>query len=226
MMEWVPPHYRELILDAAEETGVPAELLAAQIEAESGWDPEAVSPDGAVGLAQFMPETWEEIAGPDEDPRDPEAAIPAQAIYMAELYDRFGSWDQALAAYNWGMGNLERQGMEAMPDETKNYLARIAGTAQRHREEAEAVQPIQTAIADQYEEAATSPIPDEAPRRELPQPEPPTSVPPAEAAPALPVAVTPEVTEEQAEGEFQPPWKYQGGVLFVRQPDGQYAREQ
>ncbi len=101
---------------------LPPPLLKAQVAVESSFDPEAVSPAGAVGLAQFMPRTWEEwqdgIPGsarlpglpenPPKDPRNPEHAIKAQAAYLSYLLQYFGSERKALAAYNWGMGNVRK----------------------------------------------------------------------------------------------------------------------
>lgn len=70
---------------AAEAAGVPAAILAAKLEAESGWNPEAVSSVGAEGLAKFMPGTWDNFG--KGDPFDPEAAIAAQGRYMGHLME-------------------------------------------------------------------------------------------------------------------------------------------
>ncbi len=81
---------------------------AAQVQAESAFNPRAVSPVGARGLAQFMPATWAEWA-PGADPFDPLAAIRAQHRYMLWLEARCGGdLDPALGAYNAGLGNLRR----------------------------------------------------------------------------------------------------------------------
>jgi len=69
---------------AAAESGLSVDLLAAQIEAESGWDPEATSPAGAQELAQFMPQTWASY-GDGGDPFNPEDAIAAMGRYMAAV---------------------------------------------------------------------------------------------------------------------------------------------
>lgn len=78
---------------------------AAQVQAESGFDPAACSSVGARGPAQFMPSTWREWG--TGDPRDPRAAIPAQHRYMLWLEARVGGdLDQALGSYNAGLGSI------------------------------------------------------------------------------------------------------------------------
>lgn len=120
-------------------------LLRRQAVAESGLDPDGVSPVGAKGLTQFMDATWKEWEhnefGPSIPPNrhvsvfDPEDAIRAQADVMAWL---LGVWKgeeaKALASYNWGLGNvrkcLEKHGDEwrgFLPLETQRYLTRILG---------------------------------------------------------------------------------------------------
>nr|WP_306672426.1 lytic transglycosylase domain-containing protein [Geothrix fuzhouensis] len=81
---------------------------AAQVQAESAFNPRAVSPVGARGLAQFMPATWAEWA-PGADPFDPIASIQAQHRYMLWLEARCGGQlDPALGAYNAGLGNIRK----------------------------------------------------------------------------------------------------------------------
>jgi len=74
-----------------------------------------VSSAGAIGIAQFIPST---AASSAWNPTDPFASIDAAARYDRQLFDRFGSWDQVLAAYNWGPGNVENKGLSAAPSET------------------------------------------------------------------------------------------------------------
>ena len=99
---FVPARFRDPILRSAARWNVSAAMLAAQLMAESGFDPYAVSPAGAQGIAQFMPATAASYGL--RDPFDPEAAIGAQAQMMSELLRRFGSVRLALAAYNAGPG--------------------------------------------------------------------------------------------------------------------------
>jgi len=102
---WVPDRFRAALVAASADTSLPVAFLAAQLEAESGFDPDAVSAAGALGLAQFMPATWAGSWNPwrARDPRDPDAAIRAQARYMRTLVDRAGGdLSRALAAYHDG----------------------------------------------------------------------------------------------------------------------------
>lgn len=115
---------------ATAQYGLPPGLLARVAQEESGFDPTAVSPAGAQGLFQFMPATAADFG---IDPFDAKASTYAAAKYLRQLYDKFGSWQQALAAYNWGAGNLQRKDLpdgifgNQLPDETAKYVADIAG---------------------------------------------------------------------------------------------------
>jgi hypothetical protein len=120
---FVPARFRAPLLDAGLRWSVPAALLAAQLMAESNFDPFAVSPAGAQGIAQFMPTTA--AAYGLHDPFDPVAAIDAQAHLMSDLIRQFGSPELALAAYNAGPGAVEP--CNCVPDypETRAYVSRI-----------------------------------------------------------------------------------------------------
>lgn len=101
----VPSQYQGLVNNAAAQLGIPAAVVAAQIQTESGWNPNAVSPTGAQGLAQFEPGTWATYGS--GSPTDPTAAMNAYVKYMSVLLQQFGGNVQnALAAYNAGPGNL------------------------------------------------------------------------------------------------------------------------
>lgn len=136
--EDVPNGWGDLVDAAAEEAGLPPSLVAAQIEQESQWNPDATSPVGAEGLAQFMPATWASY-GEGGDPRNPRDAIPALGRYMADLKDQVQplAGDDAnelvrltLAAYNAGPGAvLEHDGVPPY-EETQNYVETILGTGQ------------------------------------------------------------------------------------------------
>jgi transglycosylase-like protein with SLT domain/D-alanyl-D-alanine carboxypeptidase-like protein len=120
---FVPARYREPLLRSGTRWNVSAALLAAQLMAESGFDPNAGSPAGAQGIAQFMPGTASAYGL--DDPFDPVAAIDAQAHLMSDLLRRFGSPELALAAYNAGPGAVEP--CDCVPDypETRAYVSRI-----------------------------------------------------------------------------------------------------
>ena len=108
---FVPDRFRDPLLRSAARWNVSAALLAAQLMAESGFDPYAVSPAGAQGIAQFMPGTAASYGL--RDPFDPEAAIDAQARMMSGLLRHFGSVRLALAAYNAGSGAVD--GCDCVP---------------------------------------------------------------------------------------------------------------
>jgi Transglycosylase SLT domain/D-alanyl-D-alanine carboxypeptidase len=122
---FVPMPFRAPIERAASSWGVSAGLLAAQLAAESNFDPDAVSPAGAQGIAQFMPATA--VAYGLEDPFDPAAAIDAQARLMSDLLERFSSIPLALAAYNAGPGAVAACACVPAYPETQAYVARIVG---------------------------------------------------------------------------------------------------
>jgi hypothetical protein len=120
---FVPARFRAPLARAAARWNVSAALLAAQLLAESNFDPYAGSPAGAQGIAQFMPSTA--AAYGLRDPYDPEEAIDAQAHLMSDLLRRFGDPSLALAAYNAGPGAVEP--CECVPGypETQAYVSRI-----------------------------------------------------------------------------------------------------
>ena len=121
---FVPSRYREPLLAASARNDVSAALLAAQIMAESGFDPNVVSPAGAQGISQFMPATAASYGL--RDPFDPEASIAAQARMMSGLLKQFGgSFELALAAYNAGPGAVSACGCVPPYPETQAYVARI-----------------------------------------------------------------------------------------------------
>ena len=61
------------------------------------------------------------------DPLNAEQSIEAAGKYLASLYKQFGNWQQAVASYNWGQGNVARKGLAKAPLETRNYYAQILG---------------------------------------------------------------------------------------------------
>jgi len=114
----------DLIRRAAARHDVAPDLIRAVIRTESAFDAQAVSPAGAQGLMQLMPATAEELGV--TDPFDAEQNVMAGARYLKQLLDRYhGDLDHALAAYNWGMGNVDRHGLARLPEETRQYLVRV-----------------------------------------------------------------------------------------------------
>jgi Transglycosylase SLT domain len=120
---FVPSRFRDPILRAAAHWNVSAALLAAQLMAESNFNPFAVSPAGAQGIAQFIPSTA--AAYGLDDPFDPVAAIEAQAHLMSDLIRQLGSPQLALAAYNAGPAPVEACHCVPTIPETTVYVSRI-----------------------------------------------------------------------------------------------------
>jgi hypothetical protein len=122
---FVPAAYVETIARAASRWNVSAALLAAQLYAESNFNPFAVSGAGARGIAQFMPGTGRAYGL--TDPFDAAASISAQAHLMRDLLRQFGSVSLALAAYNAGSAAVNACGCVPPYAETQAYVARILG---------------------------------------------------------------------------------------------------
>lgn len=122
---FVPTRFAPMISKAAQRWNVGAALLAAQIYAESNFNPYARSSAGAQGIAQFMPGTA--AAYGLKNPFDAEAAINAQAHLMRDLLRQFGAVPLALAAYNAGPAPVQRCGCVPPYPETRGYVAKILG---------------------------------------------------------------------------------------------------
>ena len=122
---FVPARFAAPIAAAAQRWNVSAALLAAQLYAESGFNPYAVSPAGAQGIAQFMPGTARSLGL--GDPFDARRAIDAEGRLMRDLLRQFGSVPLALAAYNAGPGAVGACGCVPSFPETQAYVARILG---------------------------------------------------------------------------------------------------
>jgi len=115
--------YEEIIRKAAAANDVDPDLIRGVIQVESGFNASARSPKGAMGLMQLMPGTARELGV--SDPYDPEANVMGGTRYLKKLLNRYdGNVSLALAAYNWGMGNVENR-RDRMPEETRNYISRI-----------------------------------------------------------------------------------------------------
>ena len=117
------------IREAAQRYVVPEQWVRAVMHQESDGEEQAVSPVGAMGLMQVMPDTYETLRtryGLGDDPYDPHNNILAGTAYIREMYDRFGA-PGFLAAYNAGPNRVDNYlaGAADLPDETVNYLAAI-----------------------------------------------------------------------------------------------------
>lgn len=117
------------IAEAAQRFGIPRSWIRAVMRAESAVDATAVSPKGAMGLMQIMPETWAELRRRHhlgDDPFDPWDNILAGAAYLRELNDRYGA-PGLLAAYNAGPARYEAYlAGRPLPAETRTYVAMLA----------------------------------------------------------------------------------------------------
>jgi len=112
---------------AAAENALPVEFFARVIWQESRFNARAVSPKGAAGIAQFMPQTasWHGLA----DPFNPVEALRHSASYLRELRDQFGNLGLAAAAYNAGPGRVSEwlASHRRLPGETRSYVAAVTG---------------------------------------------------------------------------------------------------
>jgi len=120
----------QMIANAAARYGVPSQIAMEVAVQESGLNPNAVSPAGAIGVMQLMPGTAAQLGV--ANPYDAQSNINGGVQYLSQLYAKYGSWDLALAAYDWGPGNLDNA-LAANPDyplanapaETQNYVGSV-----------------------------------------------------------------------------------------------------
>lgn len=123
--------YRETALKYAQEYGIPPVLFQRLVQQESGWDPNAVSPVGAQGLTQIMPQTGADPGfgvAPVADINNTDEQLRFGAEYLRAMLDRYdGNQTKALAAYNWGAGNVDNWdgNINSLPAETRGYLNNI-----------------------------------------------------------------------------------------------------
>jgi hypothetical protein len=119
-----------IVAEASHRFAIPSSWIRGVMRAESLGDVRALSPKGAMGLMQIMPETWAELRlryDLGADPYDPHDNITAGAAYLRELHDRFGERG-FLAAYNAGPGRYEDHLTTGgpLPSETLSYMAAVA----------------------------------------------------------------------------------------------------
>ena len=138
----VPAELRPVIIEAAERCPVvPASVLAAQLASESSWNPRAVSPAGASGIAQFMPEVWEQYAVDGDGDGTTDIWNPVDAIHSAAELNCINArlvadvpgdrLSNILAAYNAGFNSVVRYGGIPPFPETQEYVKRVLSRAER-----------------------------------------------------------------------------------------------
>lgn len=111
---------QDLITSAAQRYGVDPNLALSVAKAESGLDPNAVSSKGAVGIMQLMPSSF-----PGVNIADPATNIDTGVGYLAQMMQRYGDVNLALAAYNAGPGNVDKYGGVPPFTETQNYVDKV-----------------------------------------------------------------------------------------------------
>jgi len=118
--------YDDLINEAAEKYHLDPAMIRAVMQTESAFNAMAVSPVGAMGLMQLMPEVAAELGA--EDPMDPRQNIMAGSRYLRQLLNSHkGNVKLALASYNAGPGAVKKYGAVPPFKETRNYVKRITG---------------------------------------------------------------------------------------------------
>lgn len=124
----VPSNIEEKLQRASSEHGVPYAILQAVAWVESRFNPSVTSRVGAAGVMQIMPGNWDDLG--ISDPYDAGQSINGGAIMLAKLYKQFGSWEDALAAYNWGSGNVRKASdRNRWPTSVKTYVAKVLSGA-------------------------------------------------------------------------------------------------
>lgn len=126
-----PSSFRPLLEEAARRYGLDPALVEAVVRAESGFNPAATSPAGAMGLMQLMPATARALGV--LDPYDPVQNVHGGVRYLRGLVDRFGDLTLALAAYNAGPAAVQRYGGVPPYPETRAYVERVLQAWRRAR---------------------------------------------------------------------------------------------
>lgn len=137
LLDWMGSQFSQL----EQQFNLPAGLLRSVATTESGGNQFAVSGAGAKGLFQFMDATAKDMGLRGGDVFDPEKSASAAAKYLSQLLKQTGgNLHEAIAAYNWGIGNVQKKGLGMAPEETRNYVPKVlaglqvgsAATAQNH----------------------------------------------------------------------------------------------
>ena len=134
--------YAPQILTEANRLGIDPRVALNLFKTESAGNPNAISNKGATGLGQLMKPAAKEMGISEEDRFDPQKNISASLGYFKKQLNRFGDYEKAAAAYNWGPGNLKKHleknegvlNRLSLPKETANYLTKLVPSAEAHAE--------------------------------------------------------------------------------------------
>lgn len=123
--------YRAMARQDALDNGIDPDLFERQINQESGWNPNAISSAGAIGIGQFMPDTAQ---GLGINPWDPTQSLQGAARLMASYNRKYGDYSKALSAYNYGSSGTDSAILRCgwnwktcIPAETQRYIDVIEG---------------------------------------------------------------------------------------------------
>lgn len=124
--------YAPFIRDVESKYNIPTGVLHKLLKTESSFKTSIIngktrSKTGALGIAQFMPATAKEWLGSVDNALNPTKAIDGAGKYLKWLHSSLGGWTEAVAAYNWGIGNVKNKGLAKAPLETRNYIKKIIG---------------------------------------------------------------------------------------------------
>jgi len=123
-----PSHILSALKNAAARYGVPLGIMKGVAHTESRYSPTATSRVGAKGLMQLMPVVIRTYG--ISNPFSPTQSALGGARFLSKMYRKYGNWPQALAAYNWGPGNVDRRpAMQQWPSATQHYVKNVMGKA-------------------------------------------------------------------------------------------------
>lgn len=126
-LPWKATIFEELVLEHSQRQSLRPELVRAVIQVESGFDPQATSPKGAMGLMQLMPQTARSLGVLNA--YDPEENIRGGTAYLRQLLNKYGSEQLALAAYNAGPGAVDKYDGVPPYRETREYVRKVGSKA-------------------------------------------------------------------------------------------------
>jgi soluble lytic murein transglycosylase-like protein len=161
--------FEDFVNEASQRFAVPASWIRAVMRVESFGDPRALSPKGAMGLMQIMPDTWSELRsrhGLGADPYDPRDNVIAGAAYLRELHDRYGEGG-FLAAYNAGPKRYEDHLTTGrpLPAETVAYMAAVRSLIGVHSDDSKDVSSVSASSWTSAPLFVARPVGDKAPNR-------------------------------------------------------------